>query len=329
VLRAATAGARDAAVPGAVQAYSSTFRLVVTFSSDSRPIISRGPSLGTRFVLLALLSVAVMVLDHREGHLERVREWLSAATYPLQWAVDVPHRVADWLGASYADRASLRAENERMQAELRIANLRLQRFEALEAENSRLRAIRQSSSGIAEQTLVAEIMRVDLDPFRQRVIINKGTEHGVFKGQAILDASGIFGQITRVGRYTSEAILISDAEHAIPVQSNRTGLRTIAVGTGDLKRLSLPFLTVDADVRVDDLLVSSGLGGIFPAGYPVAVISRVERDPAETFAVVEARPSAQLDRDREVLLVWFDLPVEHETVPGTPGNAGGSEGQQP
>lgn len=328
-MRAAAASARDLAAPGAIQAYSSTFTLVVTFSSDSRPIISRGPSLGTRFVLLALLSVAVMVLDHRQGHLDRVREWLSAATYPLQWAVDVPHRVADWLAASFAAHENLRSENERMQAQLRLANLRLQRFEALEAENRRLRAIRQSSAGIAEQTLVAEIMRVDLDPFRHRVVINKGTAHGVFKGQAILDASGIFGQITRAGRYTSEAILISDAEHAIPVQSNRTGLRTIAVGTGDLKRLSLPFLTVDADIKVDDLLVSSGLGGIFPAGYPVAVISRVERDAAATFAVVEAQPSAQLDRDREVLLVWFDQPEEHGTVAATPDSTGDSEGHEP
>jgi rod shape-determining protein MreC len=138
------------------------------------------------------------------------------------------------------------------------------------------------------------------------VRINKGTQDGVFKGQSVLDAFGIVGQVTRVDRSTSEIILISDNEHAIPVQVNRNGIRSIAVGVGDIHRLSLPFLTIESDVKVDDLLVSSGLDGIFPAGYPVAKISRVERNPAETFAVVEARPLAQLDRAREVLLLWFD-----------------------
>jgi rod shape-determining protein MreC len=154
--------------------------------------------------------------------------------------------------------------------------------------------------------LIAEIIRVDIDPFRHRVRINKGANHGVFKGQPVLDAFGIVGQVTEVDRYTAELILISDSAHATPVQVNRNGIRSIAVGTGDMGKLSLPFLTIEADVKVDDLLVSSGLDGVFPAGYPVARITKVERDPSQTFAVVEARPMAQLDRVREVLLLWFD-----------------------
>jgi rod shape-determining protein MreC len=153
---------------------------------------------------------------------------------------------------------------------------------------------------------------VDMDPFRHRVLLDRGAADGVFKGQAVLDAQGIFGQVWRVNARTSEAILISDAEHAIPVQSNRSGVRTIAVGTGDPNRLSLPFITGESDIRKDDLLISTGMGGVFPPGYPVARITKVERSAKATFAIVEARPTAALDRDREVLLVWFDAPAPVE-----------------
>ena len=246
-----------------------------------------------------------MVTDHRKGYLDKAREWSSVAIYPLQLAVETPFRLKDWLQSSFSTRADLRAENLRLQAELRVADLRLQRFAALAEENRQLRGIRESAGSITERTLVAEIMRVDLDPFRHRVLINKGASEGLYKGQAILDAHGIFGQITRVGRYTSEAILISDAAHAIPVQVNRNGLRSIAVGTGDLNKLSLPFLTGEADVKVDDLLISSGLGGIFPPGYPVARVMEVHKDTVQPLAHVRAVPFAHLDTDTEVMLVWF------------------------
>jgi rod shape-determining protein MreC len=169
--------------------------------------------------------------------------------------------------------------------------------------------MRENSAGVAERVLVAAILNVDLDPFRHRVLLDKGAADGVFKGQAVLDAEGIFGQVAQVHARTAEVILISDAEHAIPVQSNRSGLRTIAVGTGDSDRLSLPFVTVESDLKVGDLLMSTGIGGVFPRGYPVAEVIRVERSPAATFAVVDARPTALLERNREVLLVWFDPPV--------------------
>jgi rod shape-determining protein MreC len=175
--------------------------------------------------------------------------------------------------------------------------------------------MRENSAGVAERVLVASILNVDLDPFRHRVLLDKGAASGVFKGQAVLDAEGIFGQVSQVHARTAEVILISDAEHAIPVQSNRSGLRSIAVGTGDSDRLSLPFVTVESDLKAGDLLISTGMGGVFPSGYPVAEVTRVERNPAATFAVVDARPTARLDRDREVLLVWFDPPVVDTTPP--------------
>jgi rod shape-determining protein MreC len=279
---------------------------MVTLSSDSRPIIGRGPPLGARFFFLAVVSITLMVLDHRGGYLETAKMWMGVVTHPFYTIVQAPFDFWNWLTSSFADRARLRAENERLTEELRVARIRALQFEALSEENRRLRAIRAASDGIAERTLIAEIIRVDIDPFRHRVRINKGANHGVFKGQPVLDAFGIVGQVTEVDRYTAELILISDSAHATPVQVNRNGIRSIAVGTGDMGKLSLPFLTIEADVKVDDLLVSSGLDGVFPAGYPVARITKVERDPSQTFAVVEARPMAQLDRVREVLLLWFD-----------------------
>ena len=223
----------------------------------------------------------------------------------MQRAVDLPFRAWDWLTGSFADRSRLRQENLELTARLRLANLQLQRFAALEDENRRLRDMRENSAGVADRVLVASILNVDLDPFRHRVLVDKGARDGVFKGQAVLDAEGIFGQVAQVHAETAEVILISDAEHAIPVQSNRSGLRTIAVGTGDSDRLSLPFVTVESDLKAGDLLMSTGIGGVFPRGYPVAEVTRVERSAAATFALVDARPTARLDRDREVLLVWF------------------------
>ena len=282
---------------------------MVELSHDSRPIIGRGPPLGATFLTLALASIGLMVADVRYDQLGRVRELLSAGAYPVQVAVDLPFRAWHWLTGSFADRSRLRQENLELTARLRLANLQLQRFAALEDENRRLRDMRENSAGVADRVLVASILNVDLDPFRHRVLVDKGAREGVFKGQAVLDAEGIFGQVAKVHAETAEVILISDAEHAIPVQSNRSGLRTIAVGTGDSDRLSLPFVTVESDLKVGDLLISTGIGGVFPRGYPVAEVTRVDRTAAATFALVDARPTARLDRNREVLLVWFTPPV--------------------
>jgi rod shape-determining protein MreC len=301
---------------------------VVELSHDSRPIIGRDRPLGAAFLALAVTSIALMVADQRYDQLERVRAALASVAHPLQRAVDFPFRAWDRLTSSFADRSRLRQEHLELTARLRLANLQLQRFAALEDENRRLRDMRENSAGIAERVLVASILNVELDPFRHRVLVDKGAVDGVFKGQAVLDAEGIFGQVAQVRPRSAEVILISDAEHAIPVQSNRSGLRSIAVGTGDSGRLSLPFVTVESDLKAGDLLISTGMGGVFPSGYPVAEVTRVERSPAATFAVVDARPTARLDRDREVLLVWFEPPPAPAAVtedePATDA-AGGAE----
>ncbi len=281
---------------------------MVTLSSDSRPIIGRGPPLGAGLFFLGVISVFMMALDHRGGYLETARLWMSAAASPIYAVVQTPGQVWNWLTGNFSDRERLRTENAQLTEQLRVARTQLLRFEALNEENRRLREIREASQGLSERTLIAEIINVSVQPFRHMVVINKGADDGVFRGQPVLDAFGVVGQVMQVGKSTATLILITDTEHAVPVQVNRTGIRSIAVGTGDGGRLSLPYMTVESDVRRGDLLVSSGLDEIFPAGYPVATVTKVERNSADTFALVEARPLAQLDRDREVLLLWANKP---------------------
>lgn len=288
---------------------------------ETRPLLLGERARGLPLVVLALLSVGLMIADHRQHHLAVVRQWLSVAAFPFQWAAQAP--LAGWsaLRERLATRTRLQAENTRLAADNLALRLRLMRFASLEQENYRLRGARESTARIVQRSLIAEIVRADLDPFRQRVLVNKGTRHGVYLGQAALDAAGIFGQVARVGPISAEVILISDPTHAVPVQINRTGVRTVAVGTGRSGQLSLPWLPQSTDIQVDDLLVSSGLGGVFPPGYPVGQVTRVERDPTRPMLAVDAAPFAALDRDPEILLVWFDNAIvepEPQAEPATP-----------
>ena len=259
---------------------------------------------GLRFLLISIVSLALMFLDHRDDHLSRLRQAFSIVVYPIQAGVSLPFEAWRWASESLATRSTLLSENEQLKNEQLHFNVRLQRMAALEAENARLRAMLESSARVSDRVLVAEILAVDLDPYRQRFTINRGLGDGVYIGQALLDANGVVGQVVRVEAFASEVVLISDADHALPVTVNRNGLRTIAIGTGDSARLRLPYLTNSADVEPGDLLVSSGLGGVFPSGYPVGRVLEVSRQPGQSFAEVIAEPAAQLDRDREVLLVW-------------------------
>jgi rod shape-determining protein MreC len=258
-----------------------------------------------RCVLYSLLALGLIIFDKRYDHVGQIRRFLSVVAYPVQVAVASPFEGWDWFRESVSSRETLRADKAKLEAELRLANFRLQRYEALEAESQRLRALRDNTADVTNRFVVGNIMDLDIDAFRERVLVDKGARDGVFVGQAVLDAGGVFGQVARVEELTSEVILVSDAAHAIPVQVNRNGLRTIAVGTGDMSRLKLPYLSTSADVIAGDLLVTSGLGGGFPAGYPVGTVAEVKRDPAQSLAEVEVRPAAALDRSREVMFVWL------------------------
>ena len=265
---------------------------------------ARIPALGIRVLLLIAASILLMVLDHRQDHLQTARKAVGTLVYPIQVVVDAPFRVWDWMRQSTTDRNELKLELSRLQAERLITNARLQRMTALEAENARLRDLLDARSQVRDQVRVAEIMAVDANPYRHSIVIAVGERDDVYDGQALVDANGVIGQVIKTGLSTSEAVLISDPSHALPVEVNRNGLRTIAKGTGELDRLDLPFLPNNADIRAGDVLVTSGLGGAFPSGYPVAVVTSVNRIPQAPFADVSASPAASLDQVREVMLIW-------------------------
>lgn len=270
--------------------------------------------------MLLLASVVLMTVDHRYHHLETVRAVLATALSPLQALVNLPFELGDWAGETFASRQRLLEENAELRAWRLQQQASLQRQAALQEENARLRRLLGASQRVPEEVLVAELVAVDVDPYRHQVVVNKGLMHGVHLEQPLLAAEGVMGQILHLGAYTSTAILITDPSHALPVQLNRTGMRTVARGSGTANRLLLPHVPNDADIRVGDLLVTSGLGGRFPRGYPVGEVTVVERDPGRPFATVIATPSAQLDRSFEVLLVQTrgERPAVGEPAAGEP-----------
>ncbi len=294
----------------------------------SRQLSGRGGSPGFRFTLYATVSIVVMFLDQRGQYLERVRFALDVAAYPIQLAVSSPSTAWHWIQESFTTRDALRAENAALLKRQRELELRSMRYEALAHENDQLRGLRDALPPVAERWLVAEIVDIQLSSLRQRVLVDRGSVNGVFKGQAVLDDKGLMGQTTHVGPWSAEVILITDPEHAVPVQIERTGLRTIAVGTGDTGLLALPYLPANADVKAGDLLMTSGLGGVFPSGYPVGRVTEVHRDAVQPLAQVQAVPLASMNTDREVMLVWFR--AGHPAAPVTAGDArSGNPNMQP
>lgn len=245
----------------------------------------------------------MMTVDHRYHYLDGVRDVLATAIYPLHYFIQLPTNTRNWLTENLASRSVLLEENARLREKQVFLNVQLQKLTTLEAENRRLRSLLESAVNTPERVLIAELLAVDFDPYRHHILLNRGRQHGVYVGQPVLDQQGVIGQIIRADPFTSTAILITDANHALPIQINRTGARTLALGTGNFQELELPHIPNNEDVKVGDLLVTSGLGGRFPRGYPVGAVTKVEFDPGSPFAHIIARPVAQLDRIREVLLL--------------------------
>jgi rod shape-determining protein MreC len=287
--------------------------------------------------VFALLSLICLYYDQRDGWMGSVRYALQGAAYPLQWLVNAPFAGWQGLRSSLSTRDDLRREIAQLreqQSEMAVVALRM---EALQHENAQLRALNQAVPPLVTQRLAAEVINIELSPVKQRLMLNKGRRAGAFQGQAVVDARGLLGQLARVGPWSAELILITDPEHAVPVQIARNGLRSIAVGAGNSGELLLPYLPVNSDVKPGDLLVTSGLGGVFPAGYPVATVTGIKRDPVLLLTQVRARPLATLERDRVVMLLWFDAthaaapvaPVASDTLPqvtlGAPTDAAESE----
>lgn len=260
---------------------------------------------GSTLPLLAYLAIAtvLMVADLRGGFAAQARVHLSTLAEPVWWLAAAPGRLVDGAGEFFASRSSLQQENQRLHRELQVNASRLHRLLAVAEENQRLRELLGGTRGYRLNAQLAGIIDVDLDPSRQRIVLDAGGNEGVRVGQAMIDAGGVLGQVIEVTPRHSTALLLTDPEHAVPVQVARTGLRAIAYGTGRTDMLRLPSIPQSGDIRVGDRLVTSGIGGRFPAGFPVGVVESVEPDETQLFVVAEARPSARLDRGVEVLLV--------------------------
>lgn len=271
--------------------------------------------------VVVLVSIAMMVYDTGGDSLAPVRGALATVAYPFQFAASLPSETVDYL-ERFFNRGSLIGKIERLQQKNLLLQSRLQKLAALKAENARLRSLLGSAASINRHVLIAKILSSNSNPYRHRVKLNKGRNDGVFVGQALIDANGIVGQVVSVAPETSHAVLITDPSHGIPVEINRNGLETIARGTGRADMLELPFLPVNADVQVGDLLVSSGLAGRYPAGYPVARVTGVSHPPGSRFLKVLADPTASLNRGRMVLLIW-NSNTALENVDGS--NGGDSE----
>mgnify|MGYP000016848578 CR=1 FL=1 len=272
-------------------------------------------------MLLALLSVTLLAVDHRAGLLEPARQALSATLQPVRLMAGLPERIAGLTGESLRSRRELITEIERLRDRQKIYQARLQRLDALEVENIRLRSLLDSSYQLERPVLIAELVGVDLDPFSHLIQIDKGLRDGIRTGQPAIDATGVIGQVEQVAPFTATVRLISDPSHGIPVQVNRNGLRSVALGTGRINTLRITSLPNNADIRAGDLLVTSGLGGRFPAGYPVGEVRSVATNPGREFSRVDVEPLGAVGRVQEVLLIQHDAAATSAT-PAAPAHGG-------
>lgn len=259
-----------------------------------------------RLLVLTVLSVALMVIDARFDTLKPLRSQLAQLVTPLYWLAERPLRWWEGISQQFSSRDELIAENEKLKAEALLLQRRLQKLAALTEQNVRLRELLNSAALLDDRVLVAELIGIDPNPFTHRLLIDKGAKDGVFVGQPVLDALGLMGQVVEVMPYAARVLLLTDTTHSIPVQVNRNGLRAIAAGSGNPELLELRHVADTADIKEGDLLVSSGLGQRFPAGYPVATVREVIHDSGQPFAVVRAEPTARLNRSRYLLLVFSD-----------------------
>jgi rod shape-determining protein MreC len=285
-------------------------------SGNSRALGGRGPSFGFRFFCYAVISVVLMFYDSRGTWLESARYGLQAAIYPLQLAVNSPSAAWRWLEESFTTREKLQAELEQVRNQLRDQQLITLRQAALVQENATLRELNVTLPDVIEKRLIGEIISEDLTDQRQRLVVNRGGNNGVKKAQPVVNGKGVLGQVFRTGPFSSEIILITDSEHALPVQVVRSGIRTTAQGQGKRKDLELPYVPLNYDVQVGDILVTSGIDNVFPYGLPVARITKVDRDPKKPLAQIFAAPLANVEADREVLFIWAR--PNHPASPPTP-----------
>lgn len=274
--------------------------------------------MGYRLAMALIFSVILIVVDVRFSQLDSLRSVIGSAITPFQWISDIPQKLGDGVLFVFTSRDELEEELDILRDRVLVLERKSQKLASVTAELNRLRELLNASRLLDEGVVVTELVGASPDPDNQFIVIDRGEEDGVYVGQAVLDGNGLMGQVIEVNEFRSRVLLIADNRHAVPVHVNRNGLRAIAHGVGSLDHLSLGNVPDTADIQVGDLLVSSGLGGRFPRGYPVARVSKIEHHGGRPFATVEARPEAQLNRSRLLLLVFKEESLEQE---GEPANA--------
>ena len=270
---------------------------------ESTPIFSDATAGTLRLIAYLALAAVLMVLDHRNGWLHRARYATAAAIVPVYKLAALP---ADWIhdaAIAFTQRSKLIDENRQLRETLMLAEARLNRMHSVAQQNERLKQLLDTQHLLGMQAQLARLIDVQLGPTRDRVMLNVGSREGVHVGQTVIDSHGVMGQIIEVLPHASVAMLVIDPDHAVPVMATRTGLRGIAHGTGDAGQLVVPNLPLSSEIRAGDELVTSGLGGRFPGGFPVGTVTRLERDPSGMFLQALVKPAAELDRSGEVLLL--------------------------
>nr|WP_298410837.1 rod shape-determining protein MreC [uncultured Halomonas sp.] len=275
-----------------------------------KPLFSQDPASGYRMLLCAIVAFALMFAEQRVPRMADFRAHLTTVVAPIQWVVSLPSDALSWGALVISDQRQLIDENRQLREQLLKLSRRVQRMASLAAENVRLRELLDAAQRDDIPYVTAQLLSLDSDPFTHQMVIDRGGVDGVYKGQPVMDASGLIGQVMSVSAYTSRVLMLADASHAVPVQINRNGLRFIVQGTGAYDRLLVIHVPDTSDIREGDLLVTSGLAERFPEGYPVARVTEVVHDPGEPFAQVAARPISQPERSRHFLLLFPPPPVE-------------------
>jgi len=285
----------------------------VAYSGSSTPRFGDSGSGTLRLLVYLAIGVALMVSDHRGGVLARVRQGVTVAVEPVWWLASLPARFVAFTQAAVSNQTQLNRENVELQQQLLLAKVRIQRLQSLAQENESLRALLGGTRGDRLAVQLAGILDIDLDPVQQRIVLDVGSNQGVHVDQVVIDAGGVLGQVIAVTPGRATALLITDPDAAVPVQTVRSGLRLIAYGTGHGDRLTVPNIPQSGDIKVGDELITSGIGGRFPAGFPVGRVAAVEPDPSHAFVAASVTPAARLDRSGGVLLVW-NLPDDGTAI---------------
>jgi len=274
-----------------------------------------GPSLLARLVFFVMLSLLLMAADTRFKYLPEIRQVFSIIIYPLQKLANTPSTAYDAISEFFASQ-HLTVENEELKQQHLISQGQLQQLRALEAENVQLRKLLDTSQRLESKAVMAEILHVPRDPFNRKVILDKGSQSGIQPGQVVVDNVGVVGQITRTYPWLSEVTLLTDKDHSVPVQVVRNGLRSVVSGTGKDGALELRYVAVNTDIEEGDMLVTSGIDGVYPPGLPVAVVSKIERNPTYVFAQVTCTPAAGVGHYRQLLVLSLLIPITETKNPG-------------